>query len=111
MPQHEAGGVSRDSVRPTADQVSQVQMTPRAVHDAVHDEADHEWAHCDPETGEFAWSRPAHRSARLVGAENPVMSCDLDILVDEAAESGSSQWPDDRCGSWSSGALGWALLK
>jgi hypothetical protein len=54
-------------------------------------------------------SRP--RNELPVGAENPVMSCDLDILVDEAAESGSSQWPDDRCGSWSSGALGWALLK
>jgi hypothetical protein len=45
-----------------------------------------------------------------MGAENPVLSCDLDILVDEAAESVSSQWPDDRCGSWSSAALGRALL-
>jgi hypothetical protein len=38
------------------------------------------------------------------------MSRDLDMLMDEAAESGSPQRPDDRCGSWSSGALGWALL-
>jgi hypothetical protein len=50
--------------------------------------------------------RNAVRSAwRPVGAENPVMLCDLDILVDKAAESVSSQWPDDRCGSWSSAAL------
>jgi alpha-beta hydrolase superfamily lysophospholipase len=36
--------------------------------------------------------------AERVGAENPVMSCDLHVLVEGAAESLSSQWPDGCCG-------------
>lgn len=32
----------------------------------------------------------------LVGAENPVISWDLHVLVYETAESVSSQWPDGR---------------
>jgi hypothetical protein len=32
------------------------------------------------------------------GAENLVMSCDLHVLVYEAAESVASQWPNGRAG-------------
>jgi hypothetical protein len=40
----------------------------------------------------------ARRAVGPVGAENPVTSCDLDVLVKEAAEPVSSEWPDDECG-------------
>jgi hypothetical protein len=40
------------------------------------------------------------REPEPVGAENPVMSCDLDVLVDEAAEPVTSERPDDRSGGW-----------
>jgi len=46
-----------------------------------------------------------------VGAENPVMSCDLDVFVKEAAEPVSSERPDDDCGTWSTTALGRALMQ
>jgi hypothetical protein len=46
-----------------------------------------------------------------VGAENPVMSCDLDVLVEQSAEPVSSERPDDRSGAWSSIALGRALME
>jgi hypothetical protein len=46
-----------------------------------------------------------------VGAENPVMSCDLHVLVEEAAEPVSSERPDDRSGGWSSTAFGRALMQ
>ena len=46
-----------------------------------------------------------------MGAENPVTSCDLHILVDEAAEPVSSQRPDGRSGAWGSGAGGRALMQ
>ena len=40
----------------------------------------------------------------LVGAENPVTSCDLHVLVYEAAEPVSSQWPNCRFAAWGSAA-------
>jgi hypothetical protein len=46
-----------------------------------------------------------------VGAENPVMSCDLHVLVEEAAEPVSSQGPDGLSRAWGSGACGWALVQ
>ena len=46
-----------------------------------------------------------------MGAENPVMSCDLHILVEEAAEPVSSERPDGRAGGWGSAACGRALLQ
>ena len=46
-----------------------------------------------------------------VGAENPVMSCDLHVLVDEAAEPVSSQRPDGRSGARRSAARGRALMQ
>ena len=47
-----------------------------------------------------------------VGAENPVISCDLHVLVYEAAESVSSQRLDCCSGPWgSSGACGWVLMQ
>jgi transposase len=49
--------------------------------------------------------------APLVGAENPVMLSDLDVLVDEAAEPVSSERPYDCSGAWSSTALGRALMQ
>jgi hypothetical protein len=47
----------------------------------------------------------------LVGAENPVMSCDLHIFVNEAAQSVSSERPDGRPGTWRSGARGRVLMQ
>jgi hypothetical protein len=44
-----------------------------------------------------------------VGAENAVTSCDLHVLVYEAAESISSQRPERCSGRWGSGACGYAL--
>ena len=41
-----------------------------------------------------------------VGAENPVTSCDLHVLVYEAAESVSAQWPNGRAGASGSVARG-----
>ena len=38
--------------------------------------------------------------AEVVGAENPVTSCDLHVLVYEAAESVWSQRLDCCCGAW-----------
>jgi len=46
-----------------------------------------------------------------VGAENAVMSCDLHILVYQAAESISSQRPEWRSGRWGSGACGRLLMQ
>ena len=46
-----------------------------------------------------------------VGAENPVTSCDLHVLVDEAAEPVSSERPDGRAGTWRSAACGRALIQ
>ena len=46
-----------------------------------------------------------------MGAENPVMSCDLDVLVYEAAESISSQRAECRSGRWGSGACGRLLTQ
>jgi hypothetical protein len=48
---------------------------------------------------------------RAVGAENPVMSCDLHVLVYEAAEPVSSQRPDGCSGERGSGACGRALMQ
>jgi hypothetical protein len=50
-------------------------------------------------------------SARVgrVGAENPVMSRDLHVLVYEAAESTSSQWMDGRAGARGSATSGRVL--
>ena len=53
----------------------------------------------------------AEWAADLVGAENTVTLCDLHILVDQAAESVSSERPDDRPGARRSAALGWALMQ
>jgi hypothetical protein len=46
-----------------------------------------------------------------VGAENAVTSCDLHILVYQAAESISSQRPDCSSGRWGSGACGRLLMQ
>ena len=51
-------------------------------------------------TGSCMWS------VTPVGAENPVTSCDLHILVYETAEPVSSQRPDDRGGGPGSAAGG-----
>ena len=44
-----------------------------------------------------------------MGAENPVTSRDLHILVYEAAEAVSSQLADCRAGRWGSAGGGWLL--
>ena len=49
--------------------------------------------------------------ARPVGAENPVTSRDLHILVDESAEPVASQRPDDRSGGRRRTARGRALIQ
>jgi len=46
-----------------------------------------------------------------VGAENPVTSCDLQVLVNETAESVSSQWSDGRSGGRGSAACGRMLIE
>src|SRR5215203_4132616 len=46
-----------------------------------------------------------------VGAENAVTSCDLHVLVYQAAESISSQRSERRCGRWGSGACGRLLMQ
>ena len=46
-----------------------------------------------------------------MGAENPVISCDLHILVYEAAESVSSQQPNRGTGGWGSAACGRVLMQ
>lgn len=46
-----------------------------------------------------------------VGAENPVTSCDLHVLVYVAAKPGSSQRPDGCSGERGSGACGHALMQ
>ena len=45
-----------------------------------------------------------------VGAENPVTSCDLDVLVEEAAKPISSEYADGRSGTWWGVACGRALI-
>ncbi len=64
--------------------------------------------------------RPARHAARdhdlfhaqqPVGAENRVTSCDLQVLVDEAAESVSSEHADARSGTWWGVACGRALVQ
>jgi hypothetical protein len=49
--------------------------------------------------------------AELVGAENAVRSCDLHILVYQAAESISSQRSECCSGRWGSGACGRLLMQ
>jgi hypothetical protein len=46
-----------------------------------------------------------------VGAENSVTSCDLRILMNEAAEPIPSQWPNGRAGARGSAICGWVLVK
>jgi len=46
-----------------------------------------------------------------VGAENPVTSCDLHILVQKASEPVSSQRPDGRAGGRGSAACGRELTE
>jgi hypothetical protein len=46
-----------------------------------------------------------------VGAENRVTSCDLHILVDEAAESVSAEHADGRPATWRGVACGRALIQ
>jgi hypothetical protein len=46
-----------------------------------------------------------------VGAENPVTSCDLHVLVEEAAEPDSSERVDGRPGTWRAAACGRALIQ
>ena len=48
---------------------------------------------------------------KRVGAENPVTSRDLHILVDETAEPVASQRPDDRSGGRWDTARGRALIQ
>ena len=47
----------------------------------------------------------------LVGAENWVTSCDLQVLVDEAAEPVPSEHADARLGRWWGVACGRALVQ
>ena len=54
-------------------------------------------------------TQPATRGG--VGAENPVTSCDLHVLVYEAAEPASSQRPNGRFGERGSGACGRTLMQ
>ena len=46
-----------------------------------------------------------------VGAENPVTSCGLHVLVDEAAEPVLAQRSDARAGAWGSVAGGRPLMQ
>jgi hypothetical protein len=46
-----------------------------------------------------------------VGAENPVTSCDVHVLVQQAAEPVASQRSDGRAGGWRSDACGRALMQ
>jgi hypothetical protein len=46
-----------------------------------------------------------------VGAENPVTSSDLQVLVNETAEAVSSQWSDGRAGGRGSAACGRVLIE
>jgi hypothetical protein len=46
-----------------------------------------------------------------VGAENPVTSCDLHVLVHETAKSIPSQWSECSTGRWGSGACGRLLMQ
>ena len=50
-------------------------------------------------------------AAHPVGADNPVRSCDPHVLVDEAAESVSSQRSNRGAGGWGSVACGRALMQ
>ena len=52
-----------------------------------------------------------HRKLRPVGADNSVTSCDVQVLVYEAAEPVSSHRPDDRTGTWWSAAGGRVLVE
>jgi hypothetical protein len=52
-----------------------------------------------PDPGSVDAVEDAVVPAVLVGAENPVTSRDLHVLVYEAAESTSSQWVDGRAGA------------
>src|SRR5215213_5068260 len=61
--------------------------------------------------GDQRGADPANRAGHRVGAENAVTSCDLHILVYQAAESISSQRPDCSCGRWGSGACGRLLMQ
>jgi hypothetical protein len=46
-----------------------------------------------------------------VGAENRVTLCDLQVLVDEAAEPVSSEHADGRLGIWRDAACGRSLIQ
>jgi hypothetical protein len=46
-----------------------------------------------------------------VGAENSDASCDVQVLMDEAAEAIASQRPDGRAGAWGSGPGGRLLVE
>ena len=50
-------------------------------------------------------------TAEIVGAENSVTSRDLHVLVYQAAEAVSSQWPDDLVGGRGSVACGRVLVE
>jgi hypothetical protein len=64
-----------------------------------------------PGHGPALASPPGHQEVDLVGAENPVTSRDLQILVYEAAEPISTQRSDRRAGAWGSGVGGRALMQ
>jgi hypothetical protein len=52
-----------------------------------------------------------HRaSSRPCGCRNPVMSCDLRVFVEKAAEAVSPQWPGRAVGGWGSGPARWWVL-
>jgi hypothetical protein len=69
--------------------------------------------HCTPATP--LPSEPASSLGlvhlHLVGAENPVTSSDLQVLVNETAEAVSSQWSDGRAGGRGSAACGRVLIE
>ena len=50
-------------------------------------------------------------ASHRVGAENSVTSCDLYILMNEAAEPIPSQWPNGRAGARGSATRGRVLVK
>ena len=46
-----------------------------------------------------------------MGAENPVLSCDVHVLVQKASESVSSTWPDGGAGGRGSAVCGRVLIE
>ena len=56
-------------------------------------------------------ARKLRNTSYPVGADNSVTSCDLHVLVDEAAEPVSSERSDDRSGGLRGTAVGRVLME